>query len=111
MPSGKRITLSADDSPGEIDSLYTWLHGTSGLTVDFTAGAPPAGRQGAADLVTVVFGAGGAGLVVVQVLRSWLESRRSIVKLHVKIGDREFDLDATNADEILPLLEEFLRDS
>lgn len=76
--------------------LHRWLAGESDLRVRDVDGTPGPGELGAStDTLAVILAPGGAVVVVVSGLVSWLRSRTSDVRVVVRRGDREVSLAAT----------------
>ena len=103
-----RIDFSVSDY-AEIGSLQDWLSSTPGLRVSRSARQPGPGEQGALDVLTVI--AGSSGLVaVLKTIPEFLRSRRMGFSITMTAKDKQFTVDVTNADEIMPILERLLSD-
>ena len=72
-------------------------------------GVPGAGEQGALDVLTVL--AAGGGLVsAIKVLPEFIRSRRSGFRIETTVRGEKLVLEASNVDDLLPVLERLLRD-
>lgn len=100
-----RAELSVSDH-SELGSLQRFLS-FQGVSVVRVPGEPGAGEQGALDVLTVL--AGSSGLVAaIKVLPEFLRSRRTGFSITMTVRGTPFTLTATNADEVLPILERLL---
>jgi membrane-associated two-gene conflict system component 1 (EACC1) len=108
--SGERheVELAVSD-PAQLSSLRDWLRGQPDVSVAVTPGTPGPGEQGALDVLTVL--AGSSGLVAaIKVLPEFIRSRRSGFRIEATVRGEKLVLDATNVDEVLPVLERLLGD-
>jgi len=106
-----RIRVSGGDLPEELASLWEWLRDTDELRGDVSLVERPIGETdlgGVFDLLAVVLSSSGAGMALSRSLTTWLQSRRSDVKVTVSSGDRTIEFDGTNLKEVLPALREVL---
>ncbi|ADP80473.1 effector-associated constant component EACC1 [Pseudofrankia inefficax] len=104
------FVISAADA-ADLLSLRTWLRRVNGLEVKLSPTAPSSGEQGAGwDVLSVVAGSGGVGVAMLATIKSWIESRRSSLRIRVKdsSSEREIELDAENIDDVMPLLKKML---
>lgn len=92
----------------ELRPLRAWLERVPAVEVEQGPRPPAPGEQGAADLLTLLAGSGGALAVAVRSLPAFLRARRSDVTLTLKTGDKEFSLEAKNVEDIAPLIEKLL---
>lgn len=100
------VALSVSD-PTQLQSLKDWLRG-QGVSVAQSPGVPGPGEQGVLDALTVL--AGSSGLVAaVRVLPEFLRSRRSGLRIETTVNGERFTLDATNVEQVLPILERLLK--
>lgn len=100
------IALSVSDQ-SQLGSLQEFLRMAPGVRVIRVPGEPVAGEQGALDVLTVL--AGSSGLVAaVKVLPEFLRSRRTGLSITMTVRGTPFTLTATNADEIMPILDRLL---
>jgi hypothetical protein len=104
----RRIELAVSEQK-ELTSLGKWLATAPGAEVSRVAGRPGAGEQGALDTLTVL-GGSGALIAAVRVLPQYLRSRRTGLRITMKFRGEEFTLEATNIDDIMPVLERLLDD-
>ncbi|WP_322779997.1 effector-associated constant component EACC1 [Frankia sp. Cas4] len=105
-----RIDIVAG-SAADVRSLLTWLRRVDGVAVDVVPAVPGPGEQGAGwELLSVAFGTGGIGIAALQTVQTWLENRRSTIRIRVKGtgADREVELDASNVADLMPLLEKMV---
>jgi hypothetical protein len=101
-----RAELSVSDH-SQLGSLQRFLGLCEGVRVIRVPGEPGAGEQGGLDVLTVL--AGSSGLVAaIKVLPEFLRSRRTGLSITMTVRDTPFTLTATNADEVLPILERLL---
>lgn len=95
------IQISGGDEVGEIADLREWLRGERQLAgmVRAVPSAPgPAELGGAADVLAVALGSGGAGAVLARSLTVWLQSRRADVAVTVKTETGAVTVSAQNLD-------------
>lgn len=100
------LVLSVSD-PAELLSLCEWLAEVPGVQVRREAGIPAAGELGALEYVAVLASSGGL-IAAIRVLPEFLRARRPELKIRMKSGDKEFAVDATNIDDVLPVLEKLI---
>lgn len=102
------IELQMSD-PGELTGLERWLDLVSGIEVARVAGRPGSGEQGALDVLAVL--AGSSSLVAaMRVLPEFLRARRSNLSITVSVNGKQVQMEATNVDEVMPILERLLDD-
>jgi hypothetical protein len=102
------IEFSVSDY-AELGSLQEFLGWTPDVRILRIAGRPDAGEQGALDVLTVL--AGSSGLVAaLKVIPEFLRSRRTGLLITTTVKGKQFTLDATNVDDIMPILERLLDD-
>ncbi len=102
------IEFSVPDN-AELGSLQEFLRWTPDVRVLRIAGRPGAGEQGALDVLTVL--AGSSGLVAaLKMIPEFLRSRRAGLSITTTVKGKQFTLDATNVDEVMPILERLLDD-
>lgn len=110
---GARIRIT-DGSSDDLIALHDWLRNEDELRGRVGIEAAPIGdtELGAGpDLLTVAFGAGGAGTVLASSLIAWLKSRRTSAKITVESGGRSVTLEVETTRDVRPILEEILRSS
>ena len=102
------IKLSVSD-PSQLSSLRDWMRGQPGIEVTVVPGQPRAGELGVLDVLTVL--AGSSGVVgAIKTLPDFIRSRRSGLRIEMTVKGQAFILDATNIDEVMPILERLLHD-
>ena len=108
MISEQYVELSVSDY-AQIGSLWEWLRLSPDVRVERIAGYPGPGEQGALDVLTVV--AGSSGLVAaVKTIPDFIRSRRSGLSVTITVKDEKLILNATNVNDITPILERLLDD-
>jgi hypothetical protein len=109
MDAQIRITGGTE---GDLGALYAWLNDEDALRGRIRTGSRPIGAQelGALpDLLTVALGAGGAGTALASCLKTWLQTRRTTVKITVESAGRTVTLDLQTLGEVGPLVESILK--
>ena len=102
------IELAVSDQ-AELPALRDWLRGQPGVEVGVAAGTPEPGEQGALDVLTVM--AGSSGLVAaVKILPELIRSRRSGFRIETTVRGEKLTLEATNIQDVLPIVERLLGD-
>jgi hypothetical protein len=89
------------DPAGELRSLRDWLRADDafGGSADLALSRPGVGEMGAvADTLNVVLGPAEVAALA-GALSVWLRTRRSDVKVRVRSGEREVEVDATNVSD------------
>lgn len=105
-PAGIKLSVSDHAQSASLEEL---LRLTPGLQVSRLSSQPALGEQGALDVITVL--ASSSGLVAaIRILPTFLRSRRSGLSITTTIRGRVFVLDATNIDDIMPVIERLLDD-
>lgn len=97
---------------GELAALGEWLRGEGELRSRVrTVRRPISSTElgSVPELLSVALGAGGAGTVLVSSLKTWLATRRTAVKVTVKVGDRSVTMDIQTVGEVAPILEQILK--
>jgi hypothetical protein len=103
-----RVVGGGDD----VAALRAWLSDEDELRGRVKVASAPVSETelgSALDLLTVTLGAGGAGTVLVSSLITWLQTRRTTVKLTVEAGGRSVTLDVETVGEVAPLLEQVFK--
>jgi hypothetical protein len=103
----------AGDAVAEIVSLGEWLRGERALAGAVRAvPRQPAETElgGGLELLAVALGSGGAGATLAKSLITWLQTRRSGVKITVTTRSGSVTLEASQVKEgdVMPLLQEVL---
>ncbi|WP_329314896.1 effector-associated constant component EACC1 [Streptomyces sp. NBC_01262] len=101
--------------PSQLSSLRDWLREglrtQPGFEVTVVAGAPGPGELGVLDVVSVLAGSSGVAVVAaIKTLPDFIRSRRSGFRIETTVHGRPFVLDATNVDDVMPILEQLLGD-
>jgi hypothetical protein len=102
------IQLMVSDQ-SQFAALRDWLRGRPGIEVAVTAGMPERGELGALDVLTVLGGSTGA-IAAFRTLPNFIRSRRSGLRIETTVHGQPFVLDATNVDDVMPILERLLSD-
>jgi hypothetical protein len=93
------------------DWLRDWLRTQPGFEVAVVAGTPGPGELGALDVVSVLAGSSGVAVAAaIKTLPDFIRSRRSGFRIETTVHGRPFVLDATNVDDVMPILEQLLGD-
>ena len=91
----------AADHAGELRSLRDWLRADDGFvgTVDLDVSRPRVGEMGVlGDSLNVVLGPADIAALATA-LSVWLRSRKSDLRVRLRSGEREVEVDATNVDD------------
>jgi hypothetical protein len=101
------IELVVSD-PSQVLPLRDWLRGQPAVTVATRPGTPGSGELGGVlDVVTVV--AGSSGLVAaIRTLPDFIRARRAGIRIQATIRGRRITLDATNVEDVMPIVEKLL---
>ncbi|WP_051877232.1 effector-associated constant component EACC1 [Streptomyces natalensis] len=103
-----RVELAVSD-PSQLAALRDWMSGQPGVDVAVVAGTPGPGELGVLDVLVVL--AGSSGVVgAIRTLPDFIRSRRSGIRIETTVDGQPFVLDATNVDEVMPILERLLDD-
>ena len=100
------VQLAVSDQ-AQLPSLTRWLTDTGRVQVERTAGHPGPGEQGAMDVLTIL-ASSSALIAAIRVLPEFIRSRRSGFHIKVTAKGKSFILDASNAGDLLPILERLL---
>lgn len=90
-----------------LHSLLEWLRRVPDVTVARVSGTPGYHDQGVFDTLSVLAGSSGVLIVAIKTLPEFIRSRRSNVKITIKVADEEITVDG-NADDVIPLIERIL---
>jgi hypothetical protein len=109
------IRLSGGDEVEEITDLWEWLANERALAGMVTPVRRPPGDSelgGVVELLEVVAGSGGVGVVLARSLLAWLGTRRASVSVTIETSAGSVKVVAGNlrTDDVLPLVEGILRD-
>ncbi|MEV6926623.1 hypothetical protein AB0M46_19270 [Dactylosporangium sp. NPDC051485] len=104
------VTLElAISDPTQASHLRDWIRDQPGVRVTTRPGTPDPGELGALGVLVLL--ASSSGLVAaIKTLPEFLRSRRSGVRIETTYRGEPFVLDATNVDDVLPLLKRLLDD-
>lgn len=91
----------------EIGSLQHWLNSTPNVKVLRVPGKASTGEQGALDTLAIVAGSSGM-LTALRMIPEFLRSRRTGLSVSTVVKGKEFILNATNIDDVMPILERIL---
>lgn len=100
------IVFAVSDQ-AQLSALRGWLREGAGVETAVTPGVPGEGELGVLDVLTVLAGSSGVAAAV-KVLPDFIRSRRSGFHIETTVRGKPFKLDATNVDEVLPILERLL---
>lgn len=103
-----RVEL-AISNPADLSSLRDWLRAQPNVEVGLASGAPAPGELGVVDVVTVLASSGGV-IAAIKTLPDFLRARSRKLRIEATIRGRGFTLDATNVDDVLPIIERLLAD-
>lgn len=109
-----RVEIAGDDVAEQVGALWTWLNDEDELRGKVSPVRRRVGETelgGVSDALTVVLSSAGVGAALSRSLITWLQVRRSNVRIIVVAGKRRVELEATNIEHARPLLEDLLRDS
>lgn len=97
----RTVEFAADDLD-DLDALYAELNGTPGIVVEPVSARLEPGDQGALlDFLTVAC-SGGAITVLLQIIRTLVESRDPRFVLKIRRGKDSIEVRAANLEEALP---------
>ena len=97
----RTVEFAADDLD-DLDALYAELNGTPGIVVEPVSARLEPGDQGAVlDFLTVAC-SGGAITVLLQIIRTLVESRDPRFVLKIRRGKDSIEVRAANLEEALP---------
>jgi Effector Associated Constant Component 1 len=103
-----RIELAVSE-PSQLRPLRELMRGQSDVDVAVATGIPGPGELGALDVLSVV--AGSSGMVAaIRTLPDFIRARRSSFRIEATIHGQPFVLNASNVNEVLPVLERLLND-
>lgn len=104
----ERVELAVSD-PGQLSSLRDWLRSQPDVTVGLASREPAPGELGVEDVVTVLASSGGV-VAAIKTLPEFIRSRSRKIRIEATICGRRFTLEATNVDDIIPIMERLLDD-
>jgi hypothetical protein len=108
MHASDAIELAVSD-PSQLSSLRDWMRGQSDVEVTVAPGTPGWGELGVVDVLAVLAGSSGV-VAAIKTLPDFIRSRRSGFRIETTVAGKQFILEATNVDEVLPILERLLGD-
>jgi hypothetical protein len=100
------VQLALSD-PGQLPALTGWLTAAGQVQAERVPGRPGPGEQGAMDVLTIV-ASSSALIAAIRVLPEFIRSRRSGFHIEVTSKGKSFVIDASNAADVLPILEKLL---
>jgi hypothetical protein len=104
------IELRVSD-PTALMSLRRFLEGDRdlrGLVVVQQVGTPTEGELGAWDFLRVAAASGGELTAAVRIILVFIRSYRTDVTVRIKLEDREIEVSAANAENVVGLVDEAL---
>lgn len=104
----QQVVLSVSDQ-AQLRSLAVWLDSLWSVKVQQLPGTPGEGEQGSLDVLTVLAGSSGL-MAMIKIIPEFIRARRSDFHITMTVKGEPFTLDATNVDEVLPILERLLHD-
>jgi hypothetical protein len=105
------MKVEMDSPPEHVPALVEWLRreDIDGLLVQARTGSPAADEMGV-DISTIeVLLATPAVVALAQSLSTWLQTRRSHVKLRIRRGDTSIEIDSSNVAHAEALLTKLFR--
>ncbi len=102
----REFEVSVSDQ-SQLRALRDWLHGVPAVSVTLRSGVPGPGEQGALDYLTVLASSGGL-ITAIKIFPEFLRSRRAGLTIRVKAKGKEVTLNATNVDDVMPILRKVL---
>jgi Effector Associated Constant Component 1 len=103
-----RIELAVSN-PADLASLRNWLRAQPDVDVGLASGVQAPGELGVVDVVTVLASSGGV-VAAIKTLPDFLRARSPKLRIEATVRGRRFTLDATNVDDVLPIIERLLED-
>ncbi|MGP8298157.1 effector-associated constant component EACC1 [Streptomyces inhibens] len=102
------VELAVSDQ-SQLAALRDWMSSQPGVDVAVVTGTPGPGELGVLDVLVVL--ASTSGVVgAIRTLPDFIRSRRSGIRIETTVDGQPFVLDATNVDEVMPILERLLDD-
>lgn len=95
--------------PGQVPSLRDWLRAQPDVTVGLMSPEPASAELGVVDVVTVLASSGGM-VTAIKTLPEFIRSRSRRIRIEATVRGRRFTLDATNIDDVIPIMERLLDD-
>ncbi|MFC9234994.1 hypothetical protein ACFTZK_00645 [Streptomyces decoyicus] len=96
--------------PDDLDAVYNELRGVPGLRTQAASAPATPGEQGSALEFITVACSGGAITILLQIVKSLVESRGPQITLKFRRGQDRLEVTADTVDEILPLIEQLFDD-
>ncbi|MGW2025290.1 effector-associated constant component EACC1 [Streptomyces decoyicus] len=96
--------------PDDLDAVYDELRGVPGLRAQAASAPATPGEQGSALEFITVACSGGAITILLQIVKSLVESRGPQITLKFRRGQDRLEVTADTVDEILPLIEQLFDD-
>jgi hypothetical protein len=108
---GKRAAVEIRaGTTDDLDAIYNELRGVVGVHVRAESPQGVPGEQGSALEFITAACSGGAITILLQIVKTLVESRGSQITLKFRRGGDRLEVTANNVDEILPLLENLFDD-
>jgi len=105
-PGPQGIEVSVSDQ-SQLRALHDWLRAIPAVSVARRSGDPGSGELGTLDYLTVLASSGGL-IAAIKILPEFLRSRRAGLSITVKAKGKEVSIDATNVDDVMPILRSVL---
>lgn len=106
--AGAGIELAVSDA-SQLGALGEWMRLQPGIDVAVAVRSPGPGVPGVLDLLSAAAGRTGV-VAAIRTLPEFIRTRRSGFRIELAVRGERFVLDATNVEEVLPLLERLLDD-
>jgi hypothetical protein len=100
---GAGIELAVSDA-SQLAALGDWLRNQPGVNVTAATGPPDSGDPGVLDLLSVAASRSGV-VAAIRTLPEFIRARRSGFRIELAVRGERFVIDATNVEEVLPLME------
>ena len=109
-----QVWLVGDESGSELRSLMRWLRDDGdlrGVRFDLRNSAMQPGDMGPTpELIQAVFQPQGILVAFAGILGTWIGTRRRATKIHVRVDEREVEIDGAKIDNPEQVAAQFLRD-
>jgi hypothetical protein len=95
--------------PAQTRPLRDWIRDNTGIRATMKSGVPGSGELGALVVLSILASSSGV-VTAIKTLPDFLRSRRSGLRLETTYKGEPIVLDATNVEDVLPILERLLND-